>query len=130
MKTIKTIAVISLLNALIILGFILGSHTKDPVVNSGGQGGVVADTITPVTPAATGVPTSATGVPTSVTKAPAKPKPACVVQISGKQYDVSQLRNTHSGGNIFQCGTDMTTIFFNQHNQSLLNGTMAKYLIK
>ncbi|MCX6797531.1 MAG: hypothetical protein NTX98_03600 [Candidatus Doudnabacteria bacterium] len=64
---------------------------------------------------------------------PAPPLPAtdnrCIVVISGAKYDVTQLRQTHSGGDIFQCGTDMTQIFFSQHNQRLLDNQMAQYKI-
>lgn len=51
----------------------------------------------------------------------------CIITISGIKYDVQPLRSTHSGGDVFVCGTDMTKAFFGQHDQSLLNGTMQKY---
>lgn len=60
----------------------------------------------------------------------ATPSTACVVTISGKQYDVTKLKRTHSGGNVFTCGTDMTNSYFSMHSQSMLNNQMSKYLIK
>jgi cytochrome b involved in lipid metabolism len=54
----------------------------------------------------------------------------CLVTISGQKYDVTKLASTHSGGNIFKCGTDMTSIYNVQHgsglsrmNQYLYNGS-------
>ncbi len=39
----------------------------------------------------------------------------CVVTVNGSQYDVTQLQYTHSGGNVFSCGTDMTATFESMH---------------
>jgi len=130
MKTIKTIAMMTILNALIIIGFILGSSSNVAVVTVGDKINITP-TITvdnTVTPTNNLIINPSVAIP-SVTAKPVTPKPACVVMISGKKYDVSQLRNTHSGGNIFTCSTDMTNTFFSQHNQSMLNSTMLKYLI-
>lgn len=69
---------------------------------------------TPIVAAATPVP--ATPAPTT---APA-PQPGCLVVISGVSYDLAAFRAKHSGGDIFQCGTDMTDIFFSQHNASYI----------
>lgn len=52
----------------------------------------------------------------------------CIVVIDGGQYDVTQFKNIHSGGNIFQCRTDMSAIFHGQHDNSYLN-RMAQYRI-
>jgi hypothetical protein len=51
----------------------------------------------------------------------------CTITLFGKQYDVSNLRNTHSGGNIFNCGTDMTAIYQGRHGTDL--SRMQQYLI-
>ena len=53
---------------------------------------------------------------------------ACIVTINGKSYDVTALQITHSGGNVFICGTDNTSIFFRQHDQRFLDSTMNEYL--
>jgi hypothetical protein len=50
----------------------------------------------------------------------------CIITLFGKQYDVTQLRVTHSGGDIFKCGTDMTTTYQNQHGTNM--NRMANYL--
>lgn len=63
-------------------------------------------------------PTSA--LPTSNTSG------LCLVTISGQKYDVTKLASTHSGGNIFKCGTDMTAIYNVEHGTSM--SRMNKYL--
>lgn len=54
----------------------------------------------------------------------------CIVTIQGNQYDVSKLRKTHSGGDVFTCNTDMTDVFFSMHDNGLLNSQMQQYLVK
>ncbi len=51
----------------------------------------------------------------------------CVVTLFGNQYDVSPLQTDHSGGNIFTCGTDMTTVYQGRHGTSVTR--MAAYAI-
>ena len=64
----------------------------------------VANTPTP-TPVVTPTPT-----PTPT------PKPqGCLVQIDGVKYEITSLLRSHSGGNIFTCGTDMSGIFWDRH---------------
>ncbi len=53
----------------------------------------------------------------------------CIITISGQKYDVTELLTTHSGGNIFECGKDNTSIFFSQHNQRWLDSRVAKYKV-
>jgi cytochrome b involved in lipid metabolism len=129
MKTIKTIAMMTMLNAVIIIGFIIGSNsnTLPPLNNSLDNGNQI--TTDPLQTVAPTVTVGAGTIAPTATSKPATPKPACVVMVSGKKYDVSQLRNTHSGGNVFVCNTDMTNTFFSKHNQQMLNTTMVKYLI-
>jgi len=52
----------------------------------------------------------------------------CIVTVDGVKYDVTQFRNQHSGGDIFQCGTDMSAIFHGQHSNSYLQ-KMQQYRI-
>ncbi len=52
---------------------------------------------------------------------------ACIITLFGKQYDVAPLRNTHPGGNIFTCGTDMTTVYQGQHGNDV--SRMQPYLV-
>lgn len=43
----------------------------------------------------------------------------CIITINGERYDITEFQNLHEGGNIFKCGTDMTTDFQNQHGNDL-----------
>jgi hypothetical protein len=52
---------------------------------------------------------------------------SCIVTLFGQQFDVTQLRSTHSGGNIFTCGTDMTATYQSKHGTSLAR--MARYAV-
>lgn len=45
----------------------------------------------------------------------ASPEQPCLVTLFGTDYDVSEFRNRHEGGDIFECGTDMTEQFRNEH---------------
>lgn len=53
--------------------------------------------------------------------------PSCIVTLFGKQYNVISLQQTHSGGNIFNCGTDMTSVYQAQHGTDV--SKMSKYLV-
>ncbi|MBI2337706.1 hypothetical protein HYU95_00835 [Candidatus Daviesbacteria bacterium] len=66
--------------------------------------------------------------PTDPPPAPPPPSDRCIITISGGNYDVTDYRNIHSGGNVFQCGTDMTASFLNQHPASFLQ-KMSKYQV-
>lgn len=50
----------------------------------------------------------------------------CLIGIDGAQYDVSSYRSMHPGGDIFNCGADMSGAFWSQHGASTLS-KMAKY---
>lgn len=51
----------------------------------------------------------------------------CIVTLFGQKYDVTYLRNTHSGGDVFKCGTDMTEIYKDKHGTNL--DRMQNYLL-
>jgi len=51
----------------------------------------------------------------------------CIITLFGQQYDVTTLRTTHSGGDIFKCGTDMTAVYQNRHGTNL--SRMQPYLV-
>ncbi|RJR27026.1 hypothetical protein C4561_04600 [candidate division WWE3 bacterium] len=51
----------------------------------------------------------------------------CIITLWGKRYDVTKLQSTHSGGNVFDCGTDMTSVYQSQHGTNL--SRMVPYLI-
>ena len=52
----------------------------------------------------------------------------CLITIDGQRYDVSVYRNQHSGGDVFRCGSDMSSIFHNRHPSSFLS-RMSQYKI-
>lgn len=43
----------------------------------------------------------------------------CIITLFGEQYDVSEFRTQHSGGNVFVCGSDMTEEYEAQHGSDL-----------
>lgn len=51
----------------------------------------------------------------------------CVVRIFGQSYDVSVLGSTHSGGNVFNCGTNMDAVYSSQHGTN--TSRIQPYLI-
>ncbi|PIY68983.1 hypothetical protein COY90_03045 [Candidatus Roizmanbacteria bacterium CG_4_10_14_0_8_um_filter_39_9] len=51
----------------------------------------------------------------------------CIITLSGNQYDVTSLKTSHSGGDIFTCGTDMTAVYQGKHGSNL--SRMSQYLI-
>lgn len=75
------------------------------------------------TPSPTPIPATATPTPT-----PTPTPTGCIVTIDGVKYNVDSLRKTHSGGDIFVCGTDMSVTFWNEHNSRILS-KMQKYKI-
>ncbi|MBP7842563.1 hypothetical protein KA017_01010 [Candidatus Woesebacteria bacterium] len=70
-----------------------------------------------------------TTTPTSAPPIPKPQKPQCLVKIDGAAYDLEEFRSFHGGGDIFQCGTDMTNVFYSQHSKSYLE-IIAKYRIQ
>ena len=52
---------------------------------------------------------------------------ACIVTLFGVQYDVAPLRKTHSGGDIFSCNSDMTSVYQNRHGTNV--SRMQAYLV-
>jgi len=77
---------------------------------------------------ATPIPKVIVATPTPTPTSTPVANPGCVILIDGVKYDVTQFRNKHSGGNVFQCGTDMSAVFWSRHNASIL-GMMAQYKI-
>lgn len=52
----------------------------------------------------------------------------CIITIEGNKYDVSTLRGIHPGGDIYECGTDMTTTFIEQHGNDFQR--IEKYRVR
>ena len=86
---------------------------------------VTTTTQKPVSPTPTPLPTT---TPTVVSTPTPTPQPGCLVVIDGTSYDLAAFRSLHSGGDIFQCGTDMSAIFHNQHSSGYLQ-RLAPYKI-
>jgi hypothetical protein len=51
----------------------------------------------------------------------------CIVTVFGQQYDVTALTSSHTGGNIFVCGTDMTATYQAMHGTDV--SRILSYLI-
>lgn len=68
-------------------------------------------------------------IPTPVpTISPANPNTGgCIITLFGGKYDVTRLRQTHSGGDVFTCGADMTAIYQSRHGTNL--SMMEKYKV-
>lgn len=111
------------------------SESPSPVVASAAVVNTAPPAPAEFAPVATSVPASVAPVPTSVATvvpAPAPTEPPssnrCIIAISGSNYDVTEYRNIHSGGDVFACGTDMTAAFLSQHPASFLQ-KMAQYKV-
>lgn len=103
-----------LLGILLMTGVFLASYTPPSQPISG-------EIIISTTPKPTGVATvRPTARPT--------PDPRCIITIDNNRYNVTDFRNMHSGGDIFACGTDMSSIFHQQHSQRFLD-FMQQYRI-
>jgi|GEM_PF-4800779 len=50
----------------------------------------------------------------------------CLVTVNGIRYNVTELATTHSGGNIFNCNTDMSDIYKSRHGNKI--DWMNKYV--
>lgn len=93
----------------------------------------IISTITPtitklITKSPTKTPTTnPTPFPTAVVSPKVTAGGNCVVTLFGQQYDVTFLKSSHSGGDIFRCGTDMTTSYQDKHGSNL--SRMQNYLI-
>jgi hypothetical protein len=147
MKTLKVLSAIGLANLAVVAGlvFVLNSRAA-PTVSPGlpppanavdapavpvGGSGTGTPAITPVPPPTSPLPEppSIVPVPSPVTQPQPTPVTQCIVTIQGKRYDVAPLRSTHPGGDIFICGTDMTDVFFSQHDQQMLDTKMRQFLL-
>lgn len=94
--------------------------------------GVIARAIAPIVASVTRIPTVAKAflpavVPSTIPTTGNTNSNACIITLSGQQYDVTNLRSTHSGGDVFKCGTDITTAYNNKHGTNL--SRMQKYLV-
>ncbi len=73
-------------------------------------------------------PSQATSQPAAQQPAPAPVPSGCIITLDGSSYNVTNLQRTHSGGDIFNCGSDMSATFWGKHGQSIFN-KMQQYRI-
>lgn len=133
MKYIKTAFLLSLFNFMIVGSIVLAFYKPETVQI---PVAVINNPTTVVTPPEKVklnnevVPRVETQMVTPVvpTKAPPVVDNRCIIVVDSIQYDVTSFRNLHSGGDIFQCGTDMSSIFHGQHDNSFI-GKMSQYKI-
>ena len=139
MKIIKILITITLINAALVIGIVkFGGATRNVVIEPS-----TIPSISPIpsaSPVATLKPVAlvnpskapmATTTPTatpSPTQTPTVKQSGCVIQIDGVKYEITSLVRTHSGGNVFTCGTDMSAIFWSRHNARILQ-MMGQYKI-
>lgn len=61
--------------------------------------------------------------------APPAPVPSgCIITLDGGSYNVTSLQKSHSGGDIFNCGSDMSATFWGKHGQGIFS-KMQQYRI-
>ena len=129
MKTTKIIISVALANILLVAGIAYFPTLIENKVESETSTNEIIPSQNIQNTASTTANSTAPKPNQATTPSPAtQPNPnQCVITISGVKYDVQPLRNTHSGGDVFVCNTDMTNIFFGEHDQSLLINEMQKY---
>lgn len=54
-------------------------------------------------------------LPTKNTDPVAGANDRCIITIQGGNYDVTEFKSQHTGGDIFKCGEDMTKSFSGKH---------------
>lgn len=124
---IKKLFIISLLNFVFVLGVVFVA--KAVIVPKAAEN-LTESVIAPTIAAPTTSPTLTVSATKTITPAATIAPTAiptvdplaghCLVYLDGARYDLTEFRNMHSGGNIFQCGTDMSDIFHGQHPVSFL----------
>jgi cytochrome b involved in lipid metabolism len=137
---IATVAFISI-TAVISYASYMTSVNLSPVAKYPLQNALPTDilVLTPTTKiAASTKPASKVDTTTPKVDSPVPPTPTqvaaptadnrCIIVVDGQKYNVTVFKNQHSGGDIFSCGTDMSAIFHDKHNQRYLD-MMTPYKI-
>jgi len=104
MKYPKIIFIIALINFTIITSLVFYLKNTTPVLNTSLK--PIPSQVISITPKL--------GVLTPT------PDTRCIIVIDGQKYNVTNFQDQHSGGNIFNCGTDMSSDFHNKHPASYL----------
>lgn len=126
MSTIRYIALVSLINFFLVFGFLTFARfylqyqpaVSSPAVTSPSVELVEISTDSSTPPVSS--PSSTSPVPTSPPSTAPTTDPRCLITIDGRLYNITEFRSTHPGGNIFTCGTDMSAVFYSQHDSSYL----------
>lgn len=126
MKTLRLIFLVSLVNFSLVVG-IFGTTRwgKKGLVN--GEEKTVVVVMPTKSPLIVATPVILV-TPIEVPKDDTVVDNRCIIVIDGVSYDVTEFREIHSGGNIFNCGTDVSGLFHGRHPESYLE-IMAKYKI-
>ncbi len=66
-------------------------------------------------------------VTSAVSSSPKATTTGCIVTIFGVAYDVTALRGSHPGGDIFKCGTDMSDSYKSEHGTNV--SMLQKYSV-
>lgn len=109
-----------------------GADQKEKIITEGVKNNSAGVSL-PVIAIPTNVSQSNYAAPTQInriispTSIPTSNSSSCIVTVFGKQYDVTTLRSTHSGGDVFTCGTDMTAIYQGRHGTGV--NLIAPYLV-
>lgn len=72
-------------------------------------------------------PTATPIVPTQQnnTQSQTETTSGCIIKVFEKNYDITSFRNTHPGGDVFICGTDMSATYTKAHGTNV--ASLAKY---
>jgi len=144
MKIIKTLVTLSIINATVVMAVVARRGEQNVVTASPSPSGYTrgfsnetllrsvaptpSPTATPPTTQKSSIVPDPTATPTPTPTPSPKQVSGCIVVIDGVSYNVEPLRSTHSGGDIFECGSDMSAIFWREHNNRILQ-KMQKYKI-
>lgn len=145
--TLSAMAIFNLMTVAVLANAPIEKLMNEPVIETKVLA-VIAPTPTPiivkrqvvkkVTVFATGVP-STNKIATTVTQPAQQPAPqqpsqpasvpsGCIITLDGGSYNVTSLQRSHSGGDIFNCGSDMSATFWGKHGQSIFS-KMQQYRI-
>lgn len=85
-------------------------------------------TVTTTKPASTGTTLAASALTTTAGSNNSQiTETGCIITLFGLQYDVTSLQSSHSGGDIFVCGTDMSAKYQSAHGTNV--NRMQPYLV-
>jgi len=139
MKLIKTLFVLSLINFVLILNIvasvkIAGKFSEtEQIKATQTQSPTQTETEDLPTPSVATTKTEPVVKPITAPAFTTTPTPTeqtigCLIIIDGVSYDIKNFISQHGGGDVFVCGSDMSSAFHDQHPDSYLE-KIAKYKI-